>query len=71
MSWNKNCVHAPKKVAAKHCNKTNSGKRYTGSPRRKESGIIGKGYYGCPAKCRFFEVKSKESTRYVMNEALV
>ena len=70
MAWNKNCIHAPVKQTAKHCKATNSGKRNETNPKGKGSGVIGKGYFGCSAKCSFFEVKSGQPTRFVMNEAL-
>jgi len=70
MTWNKNCKYAPDKTTEKHCNKTNTGKRYANHTNRKESGIIGKGYYGCSKKCPYFTTKSGTPTRYVMNEAL-
>jgi len=70
VAWNKGCIFAPDKPTAKHCKTTNTGKRYAGSPRRKESGVIGKGYYGCSTKCRMFKPKSGLPARYVMNEAV-
>ena len=71
MAWNNNCVYAPDKFPAKHCKKTNTGKRQElGKGKRKTSGVIGKGYFCCSAKCSFFKPKSGLPANYVMNEAL-
>ena len=71
MAWNLNCLHAPKKAVAKHCEAVNTGKRQSlGKGKRKTSGVIGKGFFGCCNKCRMFEPKSGLPAKYVMNEAL-
>jgi len=61
-SWNRACVFAPDKDIAKHYKKTNSGARYAAAPRRKESGVVGKGFFGCSSRCR-------GSERFVMSKA--
>ncbi|GAG58318.1 unnamed protein product, partial [marine sediment metagenome] len=52
------------KEISKHCKKTNTGKRSKnkdGTPnRKKESGIVGKGYFKCSRKCRFYEQKEEK-----------
>jgi hypothetical protein len=49
--WDMKCRFAPDNPSAKHCKATNSGQRWVVSNRRKKSGVVGKGYFGCCNKC--------------------
>lgn len=49
--WNVKCRFAPDVSSAKHCKATNSGQRWRGNKKRKKSGVVGKGYFGCCKKC--------------------
>lgn len=56
LMWDMKCRFAPVNPAAKHCRANNTGKRYKLNPgKRKKSGIVGKGYFGCCKKCRMRE----------------
>jgi hypothetical protein len=52
----RNCKHAPADKASKHCSQINQGDRSTDKQKDGKK-IVGKGYFGCARKCRFFEAK--------------
>ena len=63
--WNRGCVYAPKESFAKHCRKENEG-----VVSAKKQNNVGKGFFGCCVKCRFFKPAGGLPARYVMNKAL-
>ena len=57
MNWNTHCRFAPKGIA-KHCRKSNEGKKSTNASMergKQKRSVVGKGMWGCARHCRYLE----------------
>jgi len=55
MTFDTNCKHAPLNKYAKHCRKSNEGKKSIKKVGDRDK-VVGKGGFGCAKKCMFREV---------------